>query len=124
MGLSAGRIINFPRQMIPGITNRIFSIKSQDDFQKITLEIFKYQAENNKIYREYLDLLDVDPATVNFPVEIPFLPAGFFRDHKIITGDLPEVMVFESSGTSGDSAGKHYVTDRKSTRLNSSHGSL
>ncbi len=97
--------------MIPGITNRIFSIKSQDDFQKITLEIFKYQAENNKIYREYLDLLDVDPATVNFPVEIPFLPAGFFRDHKIITGDLPEVMVFESSGTSGDSASKHYVTD-------------
>jgi phenylacetate-coenzyme A ligase PaaK-like adenylate-forming protein len=97
--------------MIPEILNRIFSIKDQDDFRKTTLEIFKYQADNNNIYRNYLDLLKVDPGTVNSPVEIPFLPAGFFKDHKIITGDLPEVMVFESSGTSGDSASKHYVVD-------------
>ncbi len=97
--------------MIPEISNRIFNVKNQDDFQKTALEIFKYQAENNNVYSDFIGLLQLNHNTICSLADIPFLPAGFFKDHKIITGKLSAVMVFESSGTSGISASKHYVVD-------------
>jgi len=97
--------------MMHDIKNRIFNIKDQDDFQEIALKIFNYQADNNRVYRDFINLLRTNPGSVSSLAKIPFLPAGFFKDHKIITGDLPEVLVFESSGTSGVSASKHYVVD-------------
>ncbi|MCX6300694.1 MAG: acyl transferase [Bacteroidia bacterium] len=97
--------------MIPEIINSIFNIKKQDDFQKTALEIFKYQADNNPVYRNFINLLGIDPATVASCREIPFLPAGFFKLHKIITGSQQPVIIFESSGTSDSPVSKHYIVD-------------
>ncbi len=97
--------------MIPEIKNRIFNVKNQDDFQETALDIFKYQADNNIVYRDFISLLGLNPGTVGSLKHIPFLPAAFFKDHKIITGDLPAAIIFESSGTSGISASKHYVVE-------------
>ena len=116
MGLSAEWFINVSGQMILGLPNlqdRIFNIQSQEDFLLVSLEVFNYQYNNNVVYQEFIKSLGKDPAKITAPDEIPFLPIGFFRNHKIITGDLPVEMVFESSGTTGVNTGKHFVNDLK-----------
>jgi phenylacetate-coenzyme A ligase PaaK-like adenylate-forming protein len=97
--------------MKPGLINKIFNISGQKSFYEKALEVFNYQAENNKLYKEFLSNLHIDRNSVRSLYDIPFLPAGFFKNHKIVTGNNPVVMIFESSGTTGTSTGRHYVTD-------------
>lgn len=93
------------------IRNTIFNIKSQTAFLKTALESLIYQYNNNTVYRDFIKNLGMDSSYVNTLKEIPFLPVEFFRNHKIISGDHPVEMIFESSGTTGVTPGKHYVTD-------------
>jgi phenylacetate-coenzyme A ligase PaaK-like adenylate-forming protein len=114
MGLSAGWLINFSRQMIMQLQNlqrRIFNIKSKTDFWETTFEVFNYQYNNNTIYHNFLKSLGKGCSKIKTPYEIPFLPVEFFRNHKIVTGDLPVEIIFESSGTTGITTGKHFVND-------------
>jgi len=97
--------------MKPEITSRIFKIREKNDFLDTTLEIFKYQADNNPVYKLYLELLGSKYSAPEYLEDIPFLPAGFFRSHKILTGDTPAEMIFQSSGTTGTAASRHYVAD-------------
>jgi len=97
--------------MKPEITSRIFNIKEKDDFLKTTLEVFKYQADKNPVYNLYLKELGNKYNAPERLADIPFLPAGFFRNHKILTGDRPVEMIFQSSGTTGTTASHHYVAD-------------
>lgn len=97
--------------MKPDITSRIFKIKEKNDFLDVTLEIFKYQADNNPVYNLYLKKLGSRYRVPENLTEIPFLPAGFFRNHKILTGDKPAEIIFESSGTTGTSGSCHHVAD-------------
>jgi len=90
---------------------RIFRIKDQDDFRKSALEIFRYQAEYNKVYSDFINHLRIDRESINSPEKIPFLPIEFFKSHKIITGKASPVNVFESSGTAGMSSSRHYITN-------------
>ncbi len=97
--------------MNPALTDRIFNLNGLTDFQNKALEVFRFQAENNQIYRDFIKFLNIDPSDVNRPEEIPFLPAAIFRSHKVISGPDYTVMVFESSGTSGKMTSRHYITD-------------
>ena len=97
--------------MISEVKNKIFRLRDIDDFSLSALEIFRYQAENNLVYNSYLNLLGIDIRKVSSIDEIPFLPAGFFKNHRVITGELAEVKIFESSGTSGSNPSRHLVTD-------------
>jgi phenylacetate-coenzyme A ligase PaaK-like adenylate-forming protein len=90
---------------------RIFNIKNQNEFWGIALEVFNYQYNNNVVYRNFILSLGKDASKIKTVNGIPFLPVEFFRNHKILTGDLPIEMIFESSGTTGVSTGKHYVND-------------
>ncbi len=99
--------------MMPSIQDTIYNIKTEQDFWEAALKIFNYQLENNRLYKEFATLLgkeSVQPGSVN---EIPYLPVEFFRNHKIVTGEKPVEMVFESSGTTGVTPGRHYVSDLK-----------
>ena len=96
---------------LPGLQNRIFSIKSQSDFCDVALEIFNYQYNNNSIYNEFIRSLGKDPSGITTIDKIPFLPIEFFRNHRITTGIHQVEMIFESSGTTGVIPGKHLVTD-------------
>ncbi|HUX96860.1 MAG TPA: hypothetical protein VMV47_14090 [Bacteroidales bacterium] len=51
------------------------------------------------------------PGTIKNLINLPFLPVEFFRSHKIISGDHQVQKIFESSGTSGNLTGRHYVCD-------------
>ena len=93
-------------------TDEIFTISSQEEFSAKALKVFQYQRANNVAYKNYIKALgiadDFTPSTIQ---EIPFLPIEFFKSHEIISGnDTPEV-TFESSGTTGSSISKHFVTD-------------
>lgn len=91
--------------------NTIFNIQSEEEFSKIALTVFKYQFENNPVYRSYCDLLYIHPGDVKQVEEIPFLPIQFFKSHKVISKYTKASQIFTSSGTTGTNVSKHYVTD-------------
>ncbi len=97
--------------MKPDIKDRIFEITDHVAFSKYALEIFRLQYAGNKIYGEFVKSLRIDPASIKSVSQIPFLPVEFFKNHRVVTGNLPSVTVFESSGTTGSESGKHYVVD-------------
>jgi phenylacetate-coenzyme A ligase PaaK-like adenylate-forming protein len=97
--------------MNAGMTNRIFNIKSAGEFTDIALEVFRYQASANPVYREFIECLAIDPLKVENLTQIPFLPVGMFRNHRVISGNREAVLSFESSGTTGQAVSRHYVCD-------------
>ncbi|MFO7618009.1 MAG: acyltransferase [Bacteroidales bacterium] len=76
-----------------------------------TLSLFRSQAAENPVYRQYLENLDCNPLGVSSLEEIPFLPVEFFRTHRVVSGPGREQLVFESSGTTGVQTSSHYVLD-------------
>ncbi len=93
------------------LKDRIFNIKSESEFSETALEVFHYQYDKNTVYQCFIDSLGKKPSSIKSPSDIPFLPVEFFRNHKIITGNFPVEMIFESSGTTGVTPGKHFVCD-------------
>ena len=89
----------------------IFSITSEEDFETLALKIFRFQHENVKVYREFCDLLKIDPSKINNSANIPFLPIQFFKSHKVILKGLSEETIFTSSGTTGSITSKHFVAN-------------
>lgn len=89
---------------------KIFSISSEQDFNKITLEIFRFQYDNNPVYRKFSDLLNIDPRQVKTLDKIPFLPIDFFKSHTVLSSKDEIQKTFTSSGTTGAKTSKHHVT--------------
>lgn len=89
----------------------IFNIKNDADFKDLVLKVFKYQFENNKVYRSFCDLIYKHPSDVKHIEDIPFLPIQFFKTHRVLSSKKPIQTTFTSSGTSGSQTSKHLVTD-------------
>jgi phenylacetate-coenzyme A ligase PaaK-like adenylate-forming protein len=100
----------------------IFNLQSPFEFNEIALRLFRYQYKNNKIYSSFVDALGISENKVYHPEQIPFMPVSFFKTHKIISGDFPEQIVFESSGTTGMETSKHYVVDADLYQLSFTQG--
>ncbi len=83
-----------------------------DNFEEIALSLFSYQYENNKLYGQFVRALNIDVVTVDTISKIPFLPVSFFKTHKVVTGYHEHFSyVFESSGTTAELPGRHFVAD-------------
>lgn len=93
------------------LTNDIFNINSEQSFNNIAIEVFKFQYENNPTYNQFCKFLNIDPNKVTQTHEIPFLPIEFFKSHEIKSGNFNEEVIFLSSGTTGQNQSKHYVKD-------------
>jgi phenylacetate-coenzyme A ligase PaaK-like adenylate-forming protein len=93
------------------LNQSIFNISSEEEFDKISLEVFKYQYINNIVYQQFCNYLKLDPKKVSTINQIPFLPIEFFKTHQIISGDFNAERIFLSSGTTGAVQSKHYVKD-------------
>ncbi|WP_299553591.1 acyl transferase [Seonamhaeicola sp.] len=93
--------------------NTIFDIKTEQAFDQKALEVFKFQFENNRVYRSFCDLLYKTPSDVHTTKDIPFLPIQFFKSHPVLSSKKPIETTFTSSGTTGSSISKHHVTDLK-----------
>lgn len=89
----------------------IFSISSHKQFEKIALKVFRFQYENNKVYKEFCDLLKTDVQKVKSLQQIPFLPIQFFKSHEVVSNTNEIQETFTSSGTTGMITSQHLVTD-------------
>ncbi|WGK94970.1 MULTISPECIES: acyl transferase [Flavobacterium] len=92
-------------------THDIFTISNQKQFDKIALKVFRFQYENNLVYREFCDFLKTDVQKVKSTSQIPFLPIEFFKTRSVVSNTSPIQATFTSSGTTGMSTSKHLVTD-------------
>jgi phenylacetate-coenzyme A ligase PaaK-like adenylate-forming protein len=89
----------------------IFTISNQKQFEKIALKVFRFQYENNNVYREFCEFLKVEKGSVKSVQQIPFLPIQFFKSHEILSSSEAIQETFTSSGTTGMTTSKHLVTD-------------
>lgn len=92
-------------------THRIFNINNADDFEEVALDIFKFQYENNEVYRDFCIYLRKSPKNVSSSLEIPFLPISFFKTHRVISTQKESQTIFTSSGTTQSTTSKHFVPD-------------
>ena len=92
-------------------TSKIFKISTQQEFESITLDIFRFQIEKNPVYRDFCEYLGRTKNKVTSFKEIPFLPIRFFKSKKVVSSKNIEQSIFSSSGTTGQVTSKHYVTD-------------
>ena len=83
----------------------------QEQFVARALEIFRFQYEQNPLYRSYTDALHIDPFKVEDLTAIPYLPLEFFKRVPVKTTDFEPMAVFESSGTTGMIASRHFIKD-------------
>ncbi|HEY8936503.1 MAG TPA: acyl transferase [Cyclobacteriaceae bacterium] len=78
-------------------------------FEDIALSLFRFQVNNNSIYRQYIQNLGIDSLTINSVDQIPFLPISFFKNQTVKTGDWVAETIFTSSGTTGLTTSTRYV---------------
>ena len=90
---------------------KIFSISTSEEFEAATLEIFRHQYRNNSVYNNFCRLLGRDPEKVTSLEQIPFLPIQFFKTQRVLSTEAPVEITFSSSGTTGSSTSRHFVTD-------------
>jgi phenylacetate-coenzyme A ligase PaaK-like adenylate-forming protein len=89
----------------------IFNINSNAEFKAKALEVFRFQFENNLVYRSFCDLLYKHPSDICNIEDIPFLPIQFFKSHEVLSSKSKIEKIFLSSGTTGSVTSKHLVTD-------------
>ena len=92
-------------------THDIFTISNQKQFDKMALKVFRFQYENNLVYREFCDFLKTEVQKVKTIQQIPFLPIQFFKSHSVVSNTNPIQTTFTSSGTTGMVTSKHLVTN-------------
>lgn len=101
--------------------NDVFSVTSESEFLRTSLELFHFQYEYNQVYKAFVDSLNLDPLNIKSLVQIPFLPVEFFKNKEVMCGKQPPQKIFHSSGTSGPEKSRHYISDlnlyRKSLQL-------
>ncbi|SEH36534.1 LuxE/PaaK family acyltransferase [Epilithonimonas hominis] len=89
----------------------IFDIKTEEDFRTACLETFRYQYENLKVYRKFVDYLNINPSSINQVSDIPFLPIEMFKNHLVLDKNTEAESYFQSSGTTQMNRSKHYIAD-------------
>ena len=77
----------------------------------MALKVFRFQYENNLVYKEFCTLMNTNVQEVKSLQQIPFLPIQFFKSHTVISNQNPIQETFTSSGTTGIINSRHCVTD-------------
>ena len=80
-------------------------------FSEIALEVFRFQYDNNTVYRQFCEVLNIKKSSISSIEKIPFLPIDFFKTHTVATTTFSPEVVFESSGTTQTINSKHLVKD-------------
>ena len=93
--------MNFP--------DKIFAISTEEEFSQLALEVFRFQAQRCAPYRQYVELLGVEPSHVSRIEDIPFLPIELFKLRDVYCGDAEPEKVFTSSSTTGQTPSRHMM---------------
>lgn len=89
----------------------IFKITDEKAFNKLALDAFNYQYNNNIIYQQYINIMGFKCNKIAHYLDIPFIPIELFRTKKLIAKTKKEQTFFQSSGTTDTNRSKHYITD-------------
>ena len=112
--------ITFTKNISLITSHDIFTISNQKQFEKIALKVFRFQYENNHVYRDFCEFLKVEKGNVKSLQQIPFLPIQFFKSHVVLSSSEKIQETFTSSGTTspltpnggiGTIRSKHLITD-------------
>lgn len=90
--------------------NKIFQNHTNNSFEALALDIFRFQANNNSVYKTYLKFLDINPDDIKESNQIPYLPIEFFKHQDVVCEPNNIDSVFTSSGTGGAQS-KHIIHD-------------
>jgi phenylacetate-coenzyme A ligase PaaK-like adenylate-forming protein len=89
----------------------IFKKLHHRTFEELAISAFFFQYTNNYVYRQFCDLLKINPSDISKLSEIPFLPTSFFKTHKVLSDSTDNLTVFSSSTTTGTTPSQHFVSD-------------
>ena len=89
----------------------IFSITDSEQFSRVAMDIFRFQAESCPPYREYLRLIGADVDSIRSIEQIPMLPIELFKSHNVYSAQSEPQIVFTSSATTGMVPSRHPVAD-------------
>lgn len=92
-------------------SDAVFAVSTDKQFEKIALKIFRFQYDNNAVYRQFCDLVRQNKQSVKSLRQIPFLPIQFFKSHEVVSTTNQPQATFTSSGTTGLTTSRHLVTD-------------
>ncbi len=95
--------------MTSDIISKIFDSSAGASQDALILEIFRYQAAENEVYKRFVEALGLQPSAVQRVNDIPFLPVQLFKSHTIVSGDFIPEVTFSSSGTTGMEHSFHHV---------------
>ena len=90
--------------------DRLYNFQEKD-FEGLCMDIYRYQASNNPVFRDYHEYLGKDPNEAAEVEDLVFLPIELFKYHSIQTGKWEPEAVFRSSGTTGMIRSEHKVRD-------------
>lgn len=90
------------------LIHKIFSTNGENQ-NELIFEVFRYQYENNTLYKGFCDSIHKSPNRVTRLEDLPFLPIRFFKTHHVKTGDYEPEEWFESSGTTGTVNSLHFI---------------
>lgn len=93
------------------IKEKIFRIKTPQEFNACAIEIFHFQHHHNPVYRQFIRELGIEPGDIRHYQDIPFLPVSFFKTQRVYTGDRSPVITFASSRTTGSVPALHRIAD-------------
>jgi phenylacetate-coenzyme A ligase PaaK-like adenylate-forming protein len=88
---------------------KLFKLNSTYNFNQKAIEIFKFQYNNNSVYSQYCDLINVDVKSIREIKNIPFLPIQFFKNYTV-SSYHKHTHSFKSSGTGGKRS-VHHIKD-------------
>lgn len=98
-------------QLFDKIKKSILSIDDEEKFNSFALALFKLHLTSNPVYKEFIQSLPPSFHTPASYLEIPCLPISFFKNKKIFLEGITPDLFFTSSGTTGATPSKHYVSD-------------
>ncbi len=80
-------------------------------FDALAMRLFHYQAQQVDVYRDFLKYLHIYPNEITDIENIPFLPVQFFKSHIISDTKKTPQLYFSTSGTEGQTPGRHFIAD-------------
>lgn len=93
------------------LQDKIFNLKTNVEFETLALKVFRFQAQNNQVYNQYINTIEISLDDVTTIENIPFLPIELFKSHRIVSFTEREELAFTSSGTTGNKTSTHYIKD-------------
>ncbi len=93
---------------------RFIADPSVEPFDRLALDVFRYQHGANPAYRAWCDATGVTAAAVDAVASIPAVPVAAFKELEFVCGT--PAAEFRTSGTTGTGRGRHLLPELETYR--------